>query len=91
MIAASVVLSVADCLQARHGGLELLCEVWHHCEDCTAVLTTRLEDMSKGQHLKANLSGGHADVPRNTTSTKPISLAFMVFPWQVLHSPILYN
>ena len=48
MIAASVVLSVADCIQARHGGLELLYDVRHHREDRTAVLTACLEDMGKG-------------------------------------------
>ena len=93
MIATSIVLAEADFLQAWYDVLEPLNDVYHYCENCAAVLTTRLEDMSKGQHLKlvANLSECYTDMPRNTAFTEPISLTFAVFPWQILHDPVLDN
>ena len=93
MIATSIVLAEADFLQAWYDVLELLNDVYHYCENCAAVLTTRLEDMSKGQHLKlvANLSTCYTDMPRNTAFTEPISLTCAVFPWQILHGPVLDN
>ena len=93
MIATSIVLAEADFLQAWYYGLELLNDVYHYCENCAAVLTTGLEDMSKGQHLKlvANLSECYTDMPRNTAFTVPISLTFTEFPWQILHGPVLDN
>ena len=93
MIATSIVLAEADFLQAWYDGLELLNDVYHYCENCAAVLTTRLEDMSKGQHLKlvANLSECYNDMPRNTAFTESISLTFAVFPWQILYGPVLDN
>ena len=93
MIATSIVLAEADFLQAWYDVLELPNDVYHYCENCAAVLTTRLEDMSKGQHLKlvANLSECYTDMPRSTAFTEPISLTFAVFPWQILHGPVLDN
>ena len=93
MIATSIVLAEADFLQVWYDGLELLNDVNHYCKNCAAVLTTRLEDMSKGQHLKlvANLSECYTDMPRNTVFTEPISLTLAVFPWQILHGPVLDN
>ena len=93
MIATSIVLAEADFLSAWYDVLELLNDVYHYCENCAAVLTTRLEDMSKGQRLKlvANLSECYTDMPRNTAFTEPISLTFAVFPWQILHGPVLDN
>ena len=37
MIAASVVLPEADCLQGLYGGVNLLNDVCHHSEECTKV------------------------------------------------------
>ena len=92
-MATSIVLAEADFLQAWYDGLELLNDVYHYCENCAAVLTTCLEDMGQGEHLKlvANLSECYTDMPRNTAFTEPISLTFAVFPWQILHGPVLDN
>ena len=93
VIATSIVLAEAGFLQALYDGLELLNDVYHYYENCAALLTTRLEDMSKGQHLKlvANLSECYTDMPRNTAFTVPINWTFAVFPWQILHGPVLDN